>query len=78
MATTNVIPMALPTEREIAAAIESSRHLSAFISSEAQVQRIAMVSESGDRQMFEVPAFALRAFREVLSEMALGNSVGYV
>ncbi|MFV3305948.1 helix-turn-helix domain-containing protein [Pseudomonas sp. NY15181] len=71
----SVIPTDLPTEREIAAAIESSRHLAAFISSEAQVQRIAMVSESGERQMLEVPTFALRAFREVLSEMALGNSV---
>ena len=68
----------LPDEKEIAAAAASSRQLAAFITSKLETQRIELVDESQQREVVELPTFALRLLGEILSELALGNAVKVV
>ncbi|MDZ5601857.1 helix-turn-helix domain-containing protein [Pseudomonas sp. RP23018S] len=68
----------LPDERAIAAAIESSRQIAAFLSTESETQRIELVDDVQQRQIVELPTFALRLLGDILSELALGNTVKVV
>lgn len=68
----------LPDEKEINAAAESSRQLAAFLSTKVETQRIELIDESQHREVIELPVFALRLLGEILSELALGNSVKVV
>jgi excisionase family DNA binding protein len=68
----------LPDEKEINAAVESSRQLAAFLSTKVETQRIELVDESQQREVIELPTFALRLLGEILSELALGNAVKVV
>ena len=78
MTTANLSRHVLPDEKEIAVAVESSRTLAAFLSTKSDTQRIELLNEENQRQVVEVPTFALRLFGEILSELALGNSVKVV
>lgn len=78
MTTADLSHKLLPDEHEIAAAVESSRTLAAFLSTASQTQRIELLNEDNQRQVVEVPTFALRLFGEILSELALGNAVKVV
>ncbi|MBX6399760.1 DNA-binding protein, partial [Pseudomonas syringae pv. tomato] len=64
----------LPGEKEIAAAVESSRQLAAFLTTKCDTQRIELVDETQQREVVELPMFALRLLGEILSELALGNA----
>jgi len=68
----------LPYEKEIAAAVESSRQLAAFLTTKFETQRIELVGESQRREVLELPTIALRLLGEILSELALGNAVKVV
>lgn len=68
----------LPDEKEIIAAVESSRQLAAFLSTKFETQRIELVNEAEQREVIEMPTFALRLLGEILSELALGNTVKVV
>lgn len=68
----------LPDEKVIAAAVESSRQIAAFVSTKLDTQRIELVREAEGRQTVELPTFALRLLAEILSELAVGNTVKVV
>ncbi|MBK4992693.1 helix-turn-helix domain-containing protein [Pseudomonas sp. S37] len=78
MTTADLSRKVLPDEKEIAVAVESSRTLAAFLSTKSDTQRIELLNEENQRRVVEVPTFALRLFGEILSELALGNSVKVV
>lgn len=68
----------LPDEKEINAATESSRQLAAFLSTKVEIQRIELIDQSQQREVIELPTVALRLLGEILSELALGNTVKVV
>lgn len=78
MATTDRGRTVLPDEREIAVAVESSRQIAAFLSTKFETQRIELVDQAQQREVVEVPTFALRLLGDILSELALGNAVQIV
>lgn len=78
MTTTDLSRNMLPDDNDIAVAVESSRTLAAFLSTAAHTQRIELLNDANQRQVVEVPTFALRLFGEILSELALGNAVKVV
>lgn len=78
MTTADLTRTVLPDEREIAAAVESSRQLAAFLSTKLETQRIELVDGEQQRQVVELPTFAFRLLGEILSELALGNTVKVV
>ncbi|WP_449430152.1 helix-turn-helix domain-containing protein [Pseudomonas putida] len=77
MTTADLTRTILPGEKEIAAAVESSRQLAAFLKTKFETQRIELVGET-QRETVELPTFALRLLGEILSELALGNAVKVV
>lgn len=78
MTTADVTRTVLPDEREIAAAVESSRQIAAFLSTKLVTQRIELVDGEQQRQVVELPTYAFRLLGEILSELALGNTVRVV
>lgn len=78
MSTTDLTRTVLPNEKEIAAAVESSRQLAAFLTTKFETQRIELAYETQQREVVELPTFALRLLVEILSELALGNTVKVV
>lgn len=68
----------LPDEKEITVAAQSSRQLAAFLSTKFETQRMELVNDTQQREVIEVPAFALRLLAEILKELALGNAVKVV
>ena len=78
MTTATLARTVLPDERAINAAIESGRQLAAFISTKSETQRIELVDEMQQREVIDMPTFALRLLGEILSELALGNAVKIV
>ena len=78
MTTVDLTRTLLPDEKEIAAAAASSRQLAAFLTSKLETQLIELVDESQQREVVELPTFALRLLGEILSELALGNAVKVV
>lgn len=78
MTTADLSRTVLPNEKGIAVAVESSRTLAAFLSTKLETQRIELLDEENQRQIVEVPTFALRLLGEILNEFALGNSVKVV
>lgn len=78
MTTVDLTRTLLPDEKEIAAAAASSRQLAAFLTSKLETQRIELVDESQQREVVELPTFALRLLGEILNELALGNAVKVV
>lgn len=68
----------LPDKQEADAAVESLLQMKGLLSSGTGIHRLTLVSESGDKQILQVPALALRLFGEILSEMAVGHAVRVV
>lgn len=77
MPTIDLTRTILPDEKEIAAAVESSRQLAAFLTTKLETQRIELV-DATQREVVEIPTFALRLLGDILSELALGNAVKVV
>lgn len=78
MTTTDIARTTLPDQNQIAVAVESSRQIAAFLSTKFETQRIELVDQSQQREAVEVPTIALRLLGEILSELALGNTVKVV
>ena len=78
MTTADLTRTVLPDEKEIAAAVESSRQLAAFLTTKLETQRIELIDETQQREVVELPTFVLRLLGEILSELALGNAVRVV
>lgn len=78
MATADLARTILPDEKAIATATESSRQIAAFVSTTLDTQRIELVDEAQQRQVVELPTLALKLLRDILSELALGNTVKVV
>lgn len=76
--TTSLNRTALPDEKEMNAAVESSRQLAAFLSTKVETLRIELVNEKQQREVIELPTFALRLLGDILNELALGNAVKVV
>jgi excisionase family DNA binding protein len=70
--------VALPVEREVAAAVKSQRALAAFLSTQFDTQQIQIFDEKNQAHQFELPTSALRLLIEILSELAEGNAVKVV
>jgi excisionase family DNA binding protein len=68
----------LPDENQINAAVESGRQLAAFLSTKSDTQRIELLGEAQQREVIELPTFALRLLGEILTELASGNAVKIV
>jgi excisionase family DNA binding protein len=78
MTTTDRARTTLPDESLIAVAVESSRQIAAFLSAKFETQRIELVDQDQQREVVEVPTFALRLLGDILNELALGNAVKVV
>lgn len=78
MTTADLARTILPDEKAIAAAMESSRQIAAFVSTTRATQRIELVDEAEQRQSVELPTFALKLLGDILNELALGNTVKVV
>lgn len=78
MATLDLTRAVLPDEKEIAAAVASSRQLAAFLTTKFETRRIELIDETQQREIIELPTFALRLLGEILSELAMGNAVKVV
>ncbi len=59
-----------PDEKEIDAAVESRRHLAAFLSTKLETQRIEILDDEQRPHTVQLLAFALRLLNEILSELA--------
>lgn len=78
MTTADLIRSILPDEKAIAAATESSRQIAAFVSTQLDTQHIELIDEAQQRQSVELPTVALKLLGDILSELALGNTVRVV
>jgi excisionase family DNA binding protein len=78
MSTAGLTRTGLPDEKEIAAAMESSRQLASFLTTKLETPRIELIDETQQREVVELPTFAFRLLGEILSELALGNAVRVV
>lgn len=72
------LSLRLPDKQESAAAVESLLKMKGLLSSGAEIQRLTLIPESGEKQTLQVPAFALRLFGEILSEISVGHAVRVV
>lgn len=78
MNTSELTRTVLPDENEIAVAVESSRQLAVFLTTKFETQCIETVDAARQREIVELPKFALRLLSKILSEIALGNAVKVV
>lgn len=76
MTSPNLARSVLPDEKAIAAAVEASRQIAAFVSTNQETQCIELVDQALHRQTVVLPTFALKLLGEILNEMAQGNTVG--
>lgn len=72
-----VIPTALPTETEIAAATGALRVLEPLLLAQNDLD-VQLVCSIGDSQPISVPTLALRLLVDVMNEIASGNAVKVV
>ena len=77
MPTIDLTRTIFPDEKEIAAAVESSRQLAACLTTKLDTQRLELL-DATQREVIEIPTSALRLLRDILNELALGNAVRVV
>ena len=68
----------LPVEREVKAAIEGQRTLTAFLATGFDTQRIQIFDEQNEAHSVELPTSALRLLSDILAALAEGNAVKVV
>lgn len=71
-------PDAFPDEEALDAAGVASRQLANFLASGKALQRIELVGRGDERQIIELPVFALSLLGNMLAEFAAGNAVQIV
>ncbi|WP_336217392.1 helix-turn-helix domain-containing protein [Pseudomonas aeruginosa] len=67
-----------PTEKEMAAAIESLGWLMPFLSTQTEIQQMTVIDRNGDHQSLQLPASALHLLAQALGEIAVGHAVRLV
>ncbi|HBN8359255.1 TPA: helix-turn-helix domain-containing protein [Pseudomonas aeruginosa] len=65
----------IPTEKEMAAAIESLNALAPLLSARTEIQQVTLIGEGGERVSLRVPTSALRLLGQTLGEIAVGHAV---
>ncbi len=73
-----VIPKTLPSEEDIVLARESSRALSAVLTSRAEAQVFDFRDDRGAVHTVRLPTSALRLLLDVLTEIGQGNAVSII
>jgi excisionase family DNA binding protein len=68
----------LPTADEIMLARQSSREISAYLQTKAEIQSIEIKDDTGATHPVQVPVSALRLLVEVLTEIGEGNAVSII
>ncbi|MFJ4196597.1 helix-turn-helix domain-containing protein [Pseudomonas sp. NPDC089534] len=68
----------LPAEREIRAAMEGQRALSAYLATRHETQHIQIFDERNEAHRVELPTSALRLLADILAALAEGNAVKVV
>lgn len=68
----------LPLEREVKAALEGQRALTAYLATQPETQRIQIFDEKNEAHSVELPTSALRLLVDILAELAAGNAVKVV
>lgn len=70
--------MTLPVEREVQAAVQGQRILTAFLATNFETQSIQIFDDQNRAHQVELPTSALRLLVDVLAELAGGNAVQVV
>ena len=70
--------LSLPLAQEVAAAMQSQRDLAAYLSTQADTQRIQIFDQKNRAHSLELPTSALRLLLDILAELAEGNAVRVV
>jgi excisionase family DNA binding protein len=78
MTTTFHPKMALPVEREVRAAQQGQRALSAHLMTQLDIQRIQIFDHNNQAHLIELPTSALCLLMDILAEQADGNAVKVV
>ncbi|WP_085631162.1 MULTISPECIES: helix-turn-helix domain-containing protein [unclassified Pseudomonas] len=68
----------LPAEREVRAAMEGQRALSAYLATRHETQHIQIFDERNEAHRVELPTSALRLLADILAALAEGNAVKVV
>jgi len=68
----------LPTAEEKMLAKESSRTISAYLQTKAEMQSIQIEDGTGDTHVVNIPVSALRLLVDVLTEIGEGNAVSII
>ncbi|WP_085707263.1 helix-turn-helix domain-containing protein [Pseudomonas sp. B35(2017)] len=68
----------LPAEREVRAAMEGQRALSAYLATRHETQHIQIFDEHNEAHRVELPTSALRLLADILAALAEGNAVKVV
>ncbi|VVO84833.1 helix-turn-helix domain-containing protein [Pseudomonas silesiensis] len=72
------LPITLPMEREVQAAVEGQRALAAFLTTQIETQHIQIFDQQNEAHSVELPTSALRLLVDILAELAAGNAVKVV
>ena len=78
MTTTALSNVTLPAEKEVEAAVQGQRALSAILATGFEPQRIQIFDEKNQAHQVELPTSALRLLVDILSELSTGNAVRVV
>jgi excisionase family DNA binding protein len=77
--TNSALPnVTLPAEKEIEAAVQGHRALTAFLATGFETQCIQISDEKNQPHQVELPTSALRLLVDILSELSNGNAVRVV
>ena len=72
------LPITLPMEREVQAAVEGQRALAPFLTTQIETQHIQIFDQQNEAHSVELPTSALRLLVDILAELAAGNAVKVV
>ncbi len=70
--------VSLPIQREVQAAMQGQRDLSAYLATRYDTQRIQIFDDDNKAHQVELPTSALRLLVDILAELADGNAVKVV
>jgi excisionase family DNA binding protein len=73
MTTTDTV--SLPSRRDAEIALASQRELAAFLSTQADTQRIQVFDDQNQPHQIDLPTSAVRLLVDILAELAEGNAV---
>ena len=78
MTTKTLTKTSLPAKREVQAAVQGQRALTAFMATRHKTQHIQIFDDKNQAHQVELPTSALRLLGDILAELAEGNAVKVV